>query len=82
VPETAEARSIRFDVPEDLRETSVQAGPASHPQDRDRRRGDPTQLFAVRRTPGREIKVTVKRIAGGIFSNWANDNLKPGDASR
>ena len=27
-----------------------------------------------------EVKVTVKRIAGGIFSNWANDNLKPGDA--
>jgi ring-1,2-phenylacetyl-CoA epoxidase subunit PaaE len=24
--------------------------------------------------------VTVKRIAGGVFSNWANDNLKPGDA--
>ena len=27
-----------------------------------------------------EVKVTVKRIAGGVFSNWANDNLKPGDA--
>jgi ring-1,2-phenylacetyl-CoA epoxidase subunit PaaE len=24
--------------------------------------------------------VTVKRIAGGIFSNWANDRLRPGDA--
>jgi ring-1,2-phenylacetyl-CoA epoxidase subunit PaaE len=29
-----------------------------------------------------EVKVTVKRIAGGFFSNWANDNLKPGDESR
>jgi ring-1,2-phenylacetyl-CoA epoxidase subunit PaaE len=27
-----------------------------------------------------QLKVTVKRIAGGVFSNWANDNLKPGDA--
>src|SRR3546814_18793578 len=27
-----------------------------------------------------QLKVTVKRIAGGLFSNWANDNLKPGDA--
>jgi ring-1,2-phenylacetyl-CoA epoxidase subunit PaaE len=26
-----------------------------------------------------ELKVTVKRIAGGIFSNWANDNLQAGD---
>jgi ring-1,2-phenylacetyl-CoA epoxidase subunit PaaE len=24
--------------------------------------------------------VTVKRIAGGLFSNWANDSLKPGNA--
>src|SRR6185295_8052066 len=26
------------------------------------------------------VMVTVKRIAGGAFSNWANDNLKPGMA--
>ena len=26
------------------------------------------------------LTVTVKRIAGGAFSNWANDNLKPGQA--
>jgi ring-1,2-phenylacetyl-CoA epoxidase subunit PaaE len=25
-----------------------------------------------------EVMVTVKRIAGGAFSNWANDNLRPG----
>ena len=27
-----------------------------------------------------ELKVTVKRIAGGAFSNWVNDNLRPGAA--
>ena len=27
-----------------------------------------------------QVTVTVKRIAGGAFSNWANDNLKPGMA--
>jgi ring-1,2-phenylacetyl-CoA epoxidase subunit PaaE len=26
-----------------------------------------------------QVMVTVKRIAGGLFSNWANDNLKAGD---
>jgi ring-1,2-phenylacetyl-CoA epoxidase subunit PaaE len=26
-----------------------------------------------------QLKVTVKRIAGGRFSNWANDTLAPGD---
>lgn len=25
------------------------------------------------------LKIGVKRIAGGVFSNWANDALKPGD---
>ncbi|NKX53460.1 1,2-phenylacetyl-CoA epoxidase subunit PaaE [Arthrobacter mobilis] len=29
-------------------------------------------------TPG-EIRVAIKRDLGGLFSNWANDNLKPGD---
>ncbi|MCA0435832.1 MAG: phenylacetate-CoA oxygenase/reductase subunit PaaK [Austwickia sp.] len=28
-------------------------------------------------TPG-EIKIAIKRDLGGLFSNWANDNLKPG----
>ena len=27
-----------------------------------------------------QVTVTVKRIAGGVFSNWANDHLRPGDA--
>src|SRR3954453_21230514 len=29
-------------------------------------------------TPG-EIRVAIKRDLGGLFSNWANDNLKAGD---
>lgn len=29
-------------------------------------------------TPG-EIRVAIKRDLGGLFSNWANDNLRPGD---
>jgi ring-1,2-phenylacetyl-CoA epoxidase subunit PaaE len=33
----------------------------------------------VRRPQDGQLTVTVKRIAGGIFSNWANDNLRPGD---
>lgn len=28
-------------------------------------------------TPG-ELKIAIKRDLGGLFSNWANDNLKPG----
>ncbi|GGA56134.1 phenylacetic acid degradation protein [Pseudoclavibacter endophyticus] len=29
-------------------------------------------------TPG-ELRIAIKRDLGGLFSNWANDNLKPGD---
>ena len=50
VPETAEAMSIRFDVPEELRET-FRFKPGQHLtlRDRDRRRRSAPQLFALRR---------------------------------
>jgi ring-1,2-phenylacetyl-CoA epoxidase subunit PaaE len=80
VPETAEANSIRFEVPPELR--GVFAFNA----------GQHLTLRAI--IDGEEIRrnyslctapdemdwmVTVKRIAGGIFSNWVGDNLKAGD---
>ena len=80
VPETDEANSIRFDVPPDLREKfAFKAG----------------QHLTLRATiDGKEVRrnyslctapaeqdwmVTVKRIAGGLFSNWVGDHLNPGD---
>jgi ring-1,2-phenylacetyl-CoA epoxidase subunit PaaE len=81
VPETADAKSIRFDVPEELR-GAFAFRPGQHLtlkadiQGEDVRRN---YSLCVAPQDG-QLKVTVKRIAGGIFSNWANDNLKPGDA--
>src|SRR3954470_4182283 len=80
VPETAEANSIRFEVPAELRDAfRYRAG----------------QHLTLRATiGGQEVRrnyslctapaeqdwlVTVKRIGGGVFSNWVGDNLKPGD---
>jgi ring-1,2-phenylacetyl-CoA epoxidase subunit PaaE len=80
VPETAEANSIRFEIPANLREAfSFKAG----------------QHLTLRATiQGQEIRrnyslctapaetdwmVTVKRIGGGVFSNWVGDQLKAGD---
>ena len=80
VPETAEANSIRFDVPPELRDRfAFKAG----------------QHLTLRATiDGQEIRrnyslctapdeqdwmVTVKRISGGLFSNWVGDRLKAGD---
>lgn len=80
IPETAEANSIRFGVPPELRnDFAFKAG----------------QHLTLRATiDGEEVRrnyslctapadgdwmVTVKRIGGGIFSNWVGDQLKPGD---
>ena len=79
-PETAEAASIRFDVPEDLRET-FRFKPGQHLTLMAEIGGEEIRRnYSLCVAPqDDEVKVTVKRIAGGVFSNWANDNLRPGD---
>ncbi|HEY0011623.1 MAG TPA: 1,2-phenylacetyl-CoA epoxidase subunit PaaE [Allosphingosinicella sp.] len=79
IDETADARSIRFDVPEALRET-YRFRPGQHLTLRAEIGGEDVRRnysLCVAPEDG-ELKVTVKRIAGGLFSNWANDNLLPG----
>jgi ring-1,2-phenylacetyl-CoA epoxidase subunit PaaE len=81
VDETAEARSIRFAVPEELRET-FKFKPGQHLTLKADIAGEELRRnysLCVAPQDG-VIMVTVKRIAGGAFSNWANDNLKPGMA--
>ncbi|HEX8216747.1 MAG TPA: 1,2-phenylacetyl-CoA epoxidase subunit PaaE [Allosphingosinicella sp.] len=81
IDETAEAKSIRFDVPAELRET-FRFRPGQHLTLKAEIDGEEVRRnysLCVAPADG-ELKVTVKRIAGGLFSNWANDNLKPGDS--
>jgi ring-1,2-phenylacetyl-CoA epoxidase subunit PaaE len=80
VPETAEAKSIRFDVPPELIET-FKFKPGQHLTLKAEIEGEEVRRnysLCVAPQDG-EVKVTVKRIAAGLFSNWANDNLRPGD---
>ena len=81
VDETAEARSIRFAVPEQLRET-FKFKPGQHLTLKAEIAGEELRRnYSLCVAPqDDEVMVTVKRIAGGAFSNWANDNLKPGMA--
>ena len=81
VPETAEATSIRFDVPPELREAFI-FKPGQHLTLKAEISGEEIRRnYSLCVAPqDNEVKVTVKRIAGGVFSNWANDNLKAGDA--
>ncbi len=79
VDETADARSIRFIVPEELRETFL-FKPGQHLTLMAEINGEEVRRnysLCVAPHDG-QLMVTIKRIAGGLFSNWANDTLKPG----
>ena len=80
VDETAEARSIRFDVPPELSE-AFRFKPGQHLTLKAEIGGEEVRRnYSLCVAPGDgQLKVTVKRIAGGVFSNWANDHLRPGD---
>ena len=80
VPETAEANSIRFELPPELREAfRFKAGQhltlMAQVDGEELRR---TYSLCTAPSEG-ELVVTVKRIAGGRFSNWIGDNQKAGD---
>lgn len=80
IPETPDANSIRFEVPDELRETfSFSAG--QHLTLRAEINGEEIRRnYSLCTAPADcEWKVTVKRIRGGLFSNWVGDQLRPGD---
>jgi ring-1,2-phenylacetyl-CoA epoxidase subunit PaaE len=80
VPETAEANSIRFEVPEELRARfAFRAG--QHLTLRATIDGEEVRRnYSLCTAPDdRDWLVTVKRIGGGLFSNWVGDRLKAGD---
>jgi ring-1,2-phenylacetyl-CoA epoxidase subunit PaaE len=80
IDETADARSILFDVPPELREL-FRFRPGQHLTLRAEIAGEEVRRnysLCVAPEEG-ALKVTVKRIAGGVFSNWLNDTLQPGD---
>jgi ring-1,2-phenylacetyl-CoA epoxidase subunit PaaE len=80
IAETDEAKSFRFDVPLELAET-FRFRPGQHLTLRADIGGeDIRRNYSLCVAPQEgALKVTVKRIGGGAFSNWANDNVRPGD---
>ena len=80
VPETADANSIRFEIPEELREAfAFKAG--QHLTLRMTVNGEEVRRnYSLCTAPADgDWMVTVKRIGGGLFSNWVGDSLKAGD---
>ena len=80
VPETDEANSIRFEIPAGLADAfRFKAG--QHLTLRAEIGGEEVRRnYSLCTGPHEnDVMVTVKRIAGGVFSNWVGDNLKAGD---
>ena len=80
VPETSDANSIRFEVPAELRERfAFRAG--QHLTLRTTLGGEEVRRnYSLCTAPAdHDWMVTVKRIGGGLFSNWVGDRLKTGD---
>ncbi|MGH1484030.1 MAG: FAD-binding oxidoreductase [Geminicoccales bacterium] len=79
--ETKTAKSIRFDVPVEL-EATFQWQPGQHVTLRFRLNGEEVRRsYSISSSPfGQgDLRVTVKRVKGGLVSNHINDHLKPGD---
>jgi len=80
VAETADANSIRFEIPDELREAfAFKAG--QHLTLRMTIGGEEVRRnYSLCTAPAEgDWMVTVKRIGGGLFSNWVGDELKAGD---
>ena len=80
VPETAEANSIRFEIPQELKNAfAFRAG--QHLTLRATINGEEVRRnYSLCTAPSDDDwMVTVKRIGGGLFSNWVGDELKAGD---
>jgi ring-1,2-phenylacetyl-CoA epoxidase subunit PaaE len=80
IAETADANSIRFDVPSELRERfAFKAG--QHLTLRAVIDGEEVRRnYSLCTAPAeQDWMVTVKRIGGGLFSNWIGDRLKADD---
>ncbi|GAA3146688.1 ferredoxin--NADP reductase [Planomonospora alba] len=81
VTETAQARSLVFEVPEELRERFAYLPGQFLTLRVPVPGGALGRCYSLSSTPGVEhdLKVTVKRVAGGTGSNWICDHVEAGD---
>lgn len=78
--ETPDAVSVRFDLPEHLRDTFKFKAGQHLTFRRDLGGEELRRNYSVCVSPSEGVlKIGVKKIAGGAFSGWVNDELKAGD---
>jgi ring-1,2-phenylacetyl-CoA epoxidase subunit PaaE len=77
--ETADAVRVEFDVPESIAPIFAYR-PGQHVPLRATIGGaEQRRTYSICAAPGAPLVVAIKRVDGGLFSNWANAELKPGD---
>ena len=80
VSETPEAFSIRFEIPPELRDVFLFKAGQHLTLKADIDGAEVRRNYSLCTAPDEnDWMVTVKRIGGGIFSNWVGDRLKAGD---
>ena len=78
--ETPDAVSVRFELPESLRETFAFRAGQHLTLRRDIEGEEVRRNYSVCVAPDEGVlKIGVKQIAGGVFSRWVNKELKAGD---
>ena len=80
LPDTAEAVVVSFDVPDDLREvfSFTQGQYLTLRKDIDGQ--DLRRSYSIcAGVDDGELRVGVRKVKGGVFSNWINAHLRPGD---
>ena len=79
-PDTAEAVIVSFDVPEELRPVFGFTQGQYLTLRKEIGGQDLRRSYSIcAGVDDGELRVGVRKVAGGVFSNWINENLQPGD---
>lgn len=79
-PDTSEAVIVSFDVPEELRPVFGFTQGQYLTLRKEIAGQDLRRSYSIcAGVDDGELRVGVRKVAGGVFSNWINENLKPGD---
>jgi ring-1,2-phenylacetyl-CoA epoxidase subunit PaaE len=79
--ETPDSISVRFEVPEEMRETFRYRAGQHLTLRADIAGKDMRRTYSLCTSPGQgEWRIAIKRMPHGVFSNWANDGLAAGQS--
>jgi ring-1,2-phenylacetyl-CoA epoxidase subunit PaaE len=80
LPDTAEAVVVAFDVPDELREVFSFTQGQYLTLRKDIAGTDLRRSYSIcAGVDDGELRVGVRKVKGGVFSNWINEHLQPGD---